>query len=363
VAHYAGTASKDGSRTTARLAPGDDEGSTAMILRIYHARTAAADRGLLFAHLRDVVYPANVSTPGMRTFQAGLRAVDSVHLEFVLVSTWVDYDAMLAGIGPDLLRPRWFDAISHRLEPLRADHYELVGEELRGIVPFAGGAVRVFTGRLAPGGEAFFEVARRAQSEQLDVGDIIASHIGRRLDELGEEAAYVDVWRDGDAPALFGGSPSEPGDRAEWEGYFSSHTFEVFDAVARVPSRRGSEHALLLADDDRRYVFASQAAARLLGQPAARILGRRIEDVTAPSKREGVDELWRSFVATGSQSSDFALTRADGSVVEVHYEARANTPWPGVHASVLAAPSEAFDFDDALAASGILARYDLVETA
>ena len=230
-------------------------------------------------------------------------------------------------------------------------------------MPLAGGALRVFTGRLASGGEAFFEVARAAQAEQLDSGDIITSHIGRRIDGEGEEAAYVVVWRDVDAPAAYGGSPAEPANRAVWDRYFTSHTFEAFDAVARVPGRPGSEHALLLADDDRRYVFASRAAARLLGRSAARILGLRIEDVTAPSIRDRVDELWQSFVEAGSQNADFALARPDGSVVQVHYEARANTPWRGVHASVLGVPTETVDFDGALSASGIVARYDVLETA
>jgi PAS domain-containing protein len=314
-------------------------------------------------HLRDHVYQANVSTPGLRTFQAGLRNADARYTDLVLVSTWVDYDSMAAGIGADLMRPRWLDAISDRLEPATADHYELVGEELRGIVPLAGGALRVFRGRLAPGRESFFEFARRAQADQLDSGEIVASHIGRRIDVRGEEAVYVVVWADAQTAPAHDGAPTEPANQAAWEDYFETHSLEAFDAIARVPARPRSEQALLLADDDRRYVFASPAAGRLLGRPPARLLARRIEDVTAPALRHKVEELWQAFVTSGSQSSDFALTRADGSVVDVRYEARANTPWRGVHASVFAAPAERVDFDGALAASGIIARYDLVETA
>lgn len=332
-----------------------------MILRIYRARTAAADRGLLVAHLRDHVAPANVMTPGLRTFQVGLRNADGQHTDLVLVSTWVDYGSMVDGIGPDLLRPRWLDAIHHRMEPIRADHFELVGEELRGVIPLASAALRIFTGRLAAGGQTFFDVARKAQAKQLESGDIIASHIGRRLDGKGEEAAYVVVWRNPEAPTTYGGSPTEPGNDTVADDYFSAHTVEAYDAVAQVPGRPRSRDALLLADDDRRYVFASPAAARLLGRPAGRIVGQRIEDVTAPMIKDGVDELWQAFVEAGAQSSDFALARPDGSVVDVHYEARANTPWRGVHASVLAVSPAAIDFDGALAASGILARYDLAD--
>ena len=332
-----------------------------MILRIYRARTAAADRGRLVAHLRDHVYPANVVTPGLRTFQVGLRNADGRHTDLVLVSTWSDYGSMVDGIGSDLLRPRWLEAFRDRMEPNRADHYELVGEELAGVIPLASAALRIFTGRLAPHRETFFDIARKAQAEQLESGDILASHIGRRLADKGEEAAYVVVWRDAEAPAAYRGSPTEPGNDSMWGDYFSAHSVEAYDAVAQVPGRPGSQDALMLADDDRRYVFASPAAARLLGRPAARIVGQRIEDVTAPLIKDGVDELWRAFVEAGAQSSDFALARPDGSVVDVHYEARANTPWRGVHASVLAVSTGPIDFDGALAASGILARYDLAD--
>ena len=332
-----------------------------MILRIYRARTATADHGLLLEHIRDHVYPANVLMSGLRTFQAGLRTVDERHIDLVLVTTWSDYESMVNGIGRDVLRPRWLDAVGNQLVPTSADHYELVGEELRGIVPLASGALGVFTGRLGAGGEVFFDDARRAQAEDLESGGIIASHLGRRLDEHGEEAAYVVVRADGERPGTHGGWPTEFAS-VTWDSYFSSHALETYNAIAQAPARPGSDHALLLADDDRRYVFASPAAARLLGRPAARILGRRIEDVTAPTISDRLDELWRSFVEIGSQTADYALTRPDGSVVAVHYEARANTPWRGVHASVLSVSAEPVDLDAALAGSGIVARYDVAET-
>ncbi|MEO5966180.1 MAG: PAS domain-containing protein [Candidatus Limnocylindrales bacterium] len=335
-----------------------------MILRVYRARGAAEARGIVLAHLRDHVYGANVGTTGLRTFQAGLSEHEDGTLELALVSTWATFDDLQRGIGEDTLRPTWLAAVASHLSPVSADHYELVGEELTGIVPLAGGALRMLSGRLAPGhGETFFDFARRAQAEQLDSGLILVSHIGRRLVDDGEEAVYVTVWRDPGAPETLGGSATGPANRGQWEPYFADWSFTTYDAVARVAPKRGEPTVLLLVDDDRRYVFATAAAGRLLGRSPARLLGRRVEDFATPTARDDVAKMWDAFLRDGSQSGSFDVTSGDGSTVAMHYEARANTPWPGVHASVLADSPAAVDFDDALAAAGIVARYELAQTA
>jgi PAS domain-containing protein len=335
-----------------------------MILRVYRARAAGDSRGLLLAHLRDRVYPANVGKPGLRTFQAGIAELGDGSLELALVSTWQDYEAMRAGIGDEWLRPGWLADVESVLAPVAADHYELVGEELMGIVPLAGGALRLLSGRLTSGrGEGFFEFARQAQSVQLDAGDILVSHIGRRIVDEGEDAVFIAVWRDADVAATAGGTPTTPANRELWEPFFDSWTFNAYDAIARVPAKRAQPHGLLLAGNDRRLLFASAGAARMLGRSPARLMGRRVEDLAAGPVRGDVDALWQEFVRNGRQAGPFALAGADGSVVTVNYEARANTPWPGVHASVVSDPATPADFEDALAAAGIIARYGVAQPA
>lgn len=335
-----------------------------MILRVYRASAAAEDRGLLLAHLRDHVYPANIGQAGLRTFQAGLRELPGQALELAIVSTWSDVGSLMQGLGGDVLRPSWLEAVRERLTPIAADHYELVGEELQGIVPLAGGALRIFRGRLrSDGGETFFESARRWQAEQLDSGIILVSHLGRRILADGEEAVYVTVWRDSDAPREAGGTEDEPANQGLWGRFFSDWSFGAYDAIARVPGRRDAANALLLADDDGRYVFASPAAGALLGLAPARLLGRRVHEVTAPALRDAVPTLWTEFLERGQDSAAFELQRADGAVVPVRYVARAHTPWPGVHASVLGAPDAALDLDEELAAAGIIARYEMAVAA
>lgn len=130
-----------------------------------------------------------------------------------------------------------------------------------------------------------------------------------------------------------------------WAPYFASHTFAAYEAIAQVPGKPRSDQALLLADDERRYVFASTGAERLFGRPAARILGCRIDDLTSPELRGRLPDLWQTFVREGSHAADFSLARPDGSLVDVHYEARAHTPWHGGHAAVLGEPGADVDFD------------------
>lgn len=331
-----------------------------MILRLHRARAKAESRGLVLAHLRDYVYPANVRTAGLRTFQAGVSELPDGMLELALVSTWGTFDDVQRGIGRDTLRPLWLASIADHLVPVTADHYEVVGEELTGIVPLGGSALRILSGRLMPEHEeTFFAFARRAQAEQFDAGLVLISHIGRRLAGDGEEAAYVAVCRDGDASARLGRSATAPASGDAWESYFTTSFFMAYDAVARVAPKRAESTVLLLADDDRRYVYVTPAAGRLLGRSPARMLGRRVEDISGPTVRDRVEPMWAAFLRDGSQSGVFDVTSVDGATVAMRYEARANTPWPGVHASVLVEPSSTVDFDDALASAGIVARYGL----
>jgi len=89
----------------------------------------------------------------------------------------------------------------------------------------------------------------------------------------------------------------------------------------------------------------------------------RVDDVTRTSERAAVPEAWNKFVAAGSSSGPFVLQRPDGTEVQVKFAARANTPWPGSHASLLV-PADAtsddeddLDIDTALADAGLVARY------
>jgi PAS domain S-box-containing protein len=95
-----------------------------------------------------------------------------------------------------------------------------------------------------------------------------------------------------------------------------------------------SRNAMLIADDERRYTDVNEAACRLLEAPRGWILGRRIDDFTAAGVRADVDEMWRTFLAEGSQAGEFELLLANGGRRTVEYSATANI-LPGQHLSIL----------------------------
>ena len=96
---------------------------------------------------------------------------------------------------------------------------------------------------------------------------------------------------------------------------------------------RASRNAMLLADDDRRYVDANDAGLELLGVTRERLREMRIDDLAAPALRGSVEAMWREFLARGNQTGEFALALPDGREVVFLYSASANV-LPGRHLSI-----------------------------
>ncbi len=92
--------------------------------------------------------------------------------------------------------------------------------------------------------------------------------------------------------------------------------------------------ALLVSDDDRRYVAANPAASRLLGLSPEQLLGRRVDDFLPEADANTVEALWADFLEAGSQRGEMTLRRADGDDVFVDYAAVARY-LPGRHLSIL----------------------------
>jgi PAS domain S-box-containing protein len=94
----------------------------------------------------------------------------------------------------------------------------------------------------------------------------------------------------------------------------------------------GALDAILVADDDGRYVAVNPAAGELFGVPPARILGRRVADFLEP----GFDfaTAWREFLDHRHERGMIRLVRADGAVREAEYSATREVR-PGQHLSVV----------------------------
>ncbi|MDQ6891676.1 MAG: PAS domain S-box protein, partial [Acidobacteriota bacterium] len=92
--------------------------------------------------------------------------------------------------------------------------------------------------------------------------------------------------------------------------------------------------AIVIADDEARYVEANPAACALFGLARDELVRRRVPDVAPASLKDLAEEAWRGFRAAGSQKGEFELARPDGTVRIVEYSAKADVV-PGRHLSIL----------------------------
>ena len=94
-----------------------------------------------------------------------------------------------------------------------------------------------------------------------------------------------------------------------------------------------SRNAMVLADDERRYVAFNDAALKLLGIRAEQAEGLRVDDLTAAELRDRVPAMWESFLERGSLHGHHRLAVPSGRTIEVEYSATANVV-PGRHLSI-----------------------------
>ena len=95
-----------------------------------------------------------------------------------------------------------------------------------------------------------------------------------------------------------------------------------------------SPDAIVVADDDGRYVDANVAACSLFGVPRERLLGARIADFADGRDGAQIQARYSAFVRDGAERGEFKLRRPDGEVRTLEYVAVAGF-MPGRHASFL----------------------------
>jgi hypothetical protein len=194
----------------------------------------------------------------------------------------------------------------------------------------------------------------------MDQSGLIAFTLGRRIVGRQDDIVAAMLWQDEAALRdVVGTDLDRPMGGAELSQFWAADpSIEHFDALTAVDPRPDAP-ALLLADDRRRYVHATPAAARLSGRPLARLLTMRVEDIAPPSERANVADAFERFMELGSAEGPYVLARPDGSEIPVRFAAKANAPWPGSHASLLVPEGEGhdLDIDRALVEAGFVARY------
>ena len=333
-----------------------------MILRVLRARVIPGEEARLERFVRDDAVASALRVQGLLSFQPAVRET-RVGTELVIVSTWTGFDD-LAAVGRDLDAPMLVPDAHLMLADSHAEHYELVIGEARAM-PLREAKLRLTRIPIRQNLEAsYYDSVRRWADRLLDETGMVAFSLGRRVVGRQDEIVAAQVFQDEAAlREAVGDDLARPMGGPELSSFWAAEpAIEHFDALTAVEPRPNAP-AILVADDNRRYVHATPAAARLSGRPLARLLTMRVDDVSRPSEREAIPAAWKQFMTDGSMRGPYVLARPDGSEVEVRYASKANAPWPGSHASLLVPTEEAsdtdadLDVDEALAEAGLVARY------
>jgi PAS domain S-box-containing protein len=96
---------------------------------------------------------------------------------------------------------------------------------------------------------------------------------------------------------------------------------------------QSARDAILLADDEGRYIEANPAALKLLGFTRDELLSKRLWDIIPMGDEDTARGLWADFIKAGEQEGDFTLNRADGAPLQIEFRATARIV-PGVHLSM-----------------------------
>jgi PAS domain-containing protein len=305
-----------------------------MILRVLRARVIEGEEPRLARFVRHEAMARALKTPGLLSFQPAVRET-RVCSELVIVSTWTSFEDLIAA-GRDLDRPLPITGAESMLADSHAEHYELVIGEARAM-PLRQGKLRLTRIPILPNAEsAYYEAVRTWSERLLDEAGLVTFSLGRRVVGRQDEIVAVQIWQDEAVLRVAAGADLDrPMGQRELSRFWAAEpAIEHFDALTAVEPRPGAP-AIVLADDSRRYVHATPAAAQLSGRPLARLLTMRVEDVGRASDRQAVADTFERFLAEGSMSGTYILARPEGSEVEVRFAAKANAPWPGSHASVL----------------------------
>lgn len=94
-----------------------------------------------------------------------------------------------------------------------------------------------------------------------------------------------------------------------------------------------SQHSMLIADDQRRWVTGNAAACELLGITQEEISWHTMDEFVPADARERLDERWEEFLANGAAEGWYRLSIPARGQVPVEFSATANV-LPSRHLSV-----------------------------
>ena len=105
--------------------------------------------------------------------------------------------------------------------------------------------------------------------------------------------------------------------------------------------------AIMIADDEGRYVDVNPAACRLTGRSREELLELSVFDLPAHESESSIKELWQGFKSKEARLAQHVIKRKDGAHLTVEYSAVANF-LPGLHLSVIRDISDQKRFQESL---------------
>jgi PAS domain S-box-containing protein len=108
--------------------------------------------------------------------------------------------------------------------------------------------------------------------------------------------------------------------------------------------------AMLLVNDEMRYIDANPAACKLYGVTREELLARSMTDFVSPEKRDSARISLQKLITRGARKGHFQMTTPDYTIREIEYSAQANI-LPSLHLSVMRDVTERNRAEEALRTS------------
>ena len=311
-----------------------------MILRLWHAAIRSGAEAELLDRLR-VLVPRMQAANAPLELTYGFRHADGTTI-FIAASTWPDYASIESATGGNVDRTVGDFGLDDLLASPVAETYERL-PPLSGRLDLAEGRVLgVVTGTVLPQHEPIVQsMIDRSAGAALDAG-ALAAHLGRRLIDGVTSVAIVVIWPKRDTMTRFIRSRARPAIDPAFAGHLSSWRFETYDELSPerllVPSEGP---AVLVIDDDGRYVDATPGIESVIGIPGELLFGRSLLDLAVDASAEM--DLRRRFLETGVSHGTLDLRRPDGALVQVRYRSVAGVPAPGLRSLILKGPTDPID--------------------
>ena len=252
-----------------------------MIIRLLRGMVPIGQEAHLVERLRrldlDKAPPAGFVgvTLGVR------RTGDS--LGFLALSTWTSIEAIAAATSglPDQALPS--QPAGRALESVAIDLFEVPEGPPLPVGVDRGGALGIVWARVAPHAEAAAHEMIRAVGPEVGAAGVAGIHVGRRVVDDQTELVVVASWRDRLALHEFAQHRARGTLDPAFLELMTEWRFETYDCVvAGTVSVPPAGPAVLLADDQARYIDASPGIETLIGLPAELVLRQSLADLRRP---------------------------------------------------------------------------------